>query len=135
MKNRILKPVALCAILAASLLAPAAQAASTAELVDFGKFEPPASGGEFVEVNIRSNLISLAARLAEKHEPDAAALLRSVHSVRVNVVGVDSENRPALQQRIQQVRTDLEAKGWERVVTARKDQDDVAVYLKMRAVE
>ena len=36
--------------------------------VDFGKFSPPASGGEFVEVHIKSNLISMAARLVEKSE-------------------------------------------------------------------
>jgi hypothetical protein len=44
--------------------------------IDFGSFAPPTGGGEFVEVNISSSLISLAARLVEKSEPDVAKLLK-----------------------------------------------------------
>src|SRR5437667_8634098 len=50
--------------------------------VDFGTFSPPASGGEFVEVHIKSNLISMVARLAEKSEPDVAELLRGLQLIR-----------------------------------------------------
>ncbi len=46
--------------------------------IDFGKFSPPGAGGEFVEVNLSSSLISLGARCLEKEEPDVARLLNSV---------------------------------------------------------
>jgi len=94
--------------------------------VDFGKFSPPGSGGEFVEVN----LISLAARLVEKEEPEVARLLSSVEVVRVNVIGLDDENRAEIEKRTQHIRKELESKGWERVVTAQKKDEDVGVYLK-----
>ena len=55
--------------------------------VDFGKFSPPASGGEFVEVHIKSNLISMVARLVEKNEPDVAELIRGLQLIRDNVIG------------------------------------------------
>jgi hypothetical protein len=37
--------------------------------VDFGTFSPPASGGEFVEVNLSSNIISVAARWCQGTKP------------------------------------------------------------------
>ncbi len=103
--------------------------------VDFGKFSAPASGGEFVEVHVKSNLIAMAARLTEKSEPEAAELLRGLQDVRVTVIALDDDNRAEIQKRIKQIRTDLDARGWERVVTAQKKDEDVGVYLKMRGAE
>ena len=98
-------------------------------LVDFGKFTPPGKGGEFVEVNVRSNLLIFAAQLVEKEQPDAAKILRSVQLIRVNVVGLTDENRTDLQKRIQNIRQDLESRGWERNVNVQsKDGEDVGVY-------
>src|SRR5438309_10301260 len=103
--------------------------------VDFGKFSPPASGGEFVEVHITSNLISMVARLAEKHEPEVAELLRGLHLVRVNVIGLDDGNRAEMEKRVKKLRSELDAQGWERIVTAQKKDEDVGVYLKTRGEE
>src|SRR6266446_1727517 len=98
--------------------------------IDFGKFSPPGAGGEFVEVNLSSSLISLAARFVEKEEPEVARLLNSVQLVRVNVIGLDDENRAELEKRTQKIRKELEGKGWERIVTAQKQDQNVGVYLK-----
>ena len=103
--------------------------------VDFGKFSPPASGGEFVEVHIKSNLISMAARLVEKSEPDVAELIRGLQLIRVNVIGLDDENRAEMEKRVKKIRSELDANGWERVVTAQKKDEDVGVYLKTRGAD
>ena len=103
--------------------------------VDFGQFSPPASGGEFVEVHIKSNLISMAARLVEKSEPDVAELIRGLQLIRVIVIGLDEENRAEMEKRIKKIRSELDAKGWERVVTAQKKDEDVGVYLKTRGAD
>jgi len=103
--------------------------------VDFGKFSPPASGGEFVEVHITGNLISMAARFAEKDEPEIAELLRGLQLVRVSVIGLDDENRAEVEKRVKKVRSELDAHGWERVGTVQKKDEDVGVYLKMRGAE
>jgi len=114
--------------LVAAGLAFAARADSPG-LVDFGKFAPPGKGAEFVEVNIRSNLLNFAATLVEKEEPEAAKLLRSVQLVRVNVLGLTDQNRDELQKRVQTIRQELEGKGWERNVNVqRKEGEDVGVY-------
>ena len=103
--------------------------------VDFGKFTPPSSGGEFVEVHIKSNLIAMVARLAEKSDPDVAELLRGLQLVRVNVVGLDDGNRGEMEKRVKNIRTELDSHGWERVVTAQQKDQDVGVYLKTRGQE
>jgi uncharacterized protein DUF4252 len=102
--------------------------------IDFGKFSPPASG-EFVEVHVKSNLIAMVARLAEKSEPEAAELLRGLQLVRVNVVSLNDENRAEMEKRIKAIRTKLDAQGWERIVTAQQKDEDVGVYLKTRGAE
>ena len=99
--------------------------------VDFGTFSPPKGDGEFVEVNVPTSLITLAARLVEKEEPDVAKLLNGLKLVRVNVIGLDQENRAALQKRAQKIREELAGKGWERIVTAQQKDQNVSVYLKM----
>src|SRR5262249_41506332 len=99
--------VAICAVLSAGVRAADLMPGE----VDFGSFSPRKNGGEFVEVNVPSGLISLAARLVEKDEPDVAKLLGGLKLVRVNVIGLDSENQPELQKRAEKVRTDLSTKG------------------------
>jgi len=99
--------------------------------VDFGSFSPPKDGGDFVEVNVPPNLIWLASRLVEKDEPDVAQLLSGLKLVRVNVIGLSDENRDEIHARAQKVRDSLAGKGWERIVTAQQNNQDVSVYLKM----
>lgn len=126
MKKLLYRPLTLALVTASLCLS--AHAASPG-LVDFGKFTPPGKGSEFVEVNVRSNLLAFAALLVEKEQPDAARLLRSVQLVRLNVVGLTDENREELQKRIQTIRQDLEGRGWDRNVNVQgKDGEDVGVY-------
>jgi Domain of unknown function (DUF4252) len=104
--------------------------------VDFGKFTPPDDGGQFVEIQINSNLLSLAAQVVEKQQPDAARLLRSVQLVHVNVVGLTDENRAEMTKRVQRIRHDLDAQGWDHNVAVQdKDGQDVGVYTKTRGGE
>ncbi len=99
--------------------------------VDFGAFSPPKEGGEFVEVNVPTGVIKLAAQIVEKQQPDVADILHGLQSVRVNVIGLDDENRPEVQKRAEKIRKELSGNGWERLVTAQEKDQDVSVYLKM----
>ena len=98
--------------------------------VDFGTFAPPGGGGEFVEVNLTSNLISMAARFVEKGEPEVAQLLNGVQLVRVNVVGLNDANRGELEKRTEKIRKELDGKGWERIVSVQQQEQNVGIYLK-----
>jgi hypothetical protein len=102
--------------------------------VDFGTFSPPRDG-EFVEVNLSSSLISMAARVVEKQEPEVAQLLNGLQLVSVHVIGLNDQNRSELQSRSQKIRKDLDSKGWEQVVTVDKDEQKVRIYLKTQNKE
>ncbi|HUD47143.1 MAG TPA: DUF4252 domain-containing protein [Candidatus Baltobacteraceae bacterium] len=99
--------------------------------VDFGSFSPPKGGGQFVEVNVPTVLINLASQIVAKDDPDVAKLLDGLKLVKVNVIGLDDENRPELEKRAQKLRQDLSAGGWVRVVTVQEKDQDVSVYLKL----
>ena len=98
--------------------------------VDFGQFTP-ASGAEFVDVNVPGSLITLAAKFVEKQEPDVAKLLNGIKMVRVNVLGLSDQNRAEVEARVKTVRSDLGSSGWERLVTVMNEGQDVGIYLKM----
>lgn len=102
--------------------------------IDLGKFTP-ASGAEFVEVNINSNLITMVSNLAKKAEPDVAEILRGLKGIRVNVLGLTQENREEITDKVTQLRSKLDTSGWDRVVTVMKDAEDVGVYMKMKGAE
>ena len=134
MKTNLRSTIGLAVVCAA--LSFNTQAAQRAEgRVDFGQFTPPAGGGEFVEVNLGSNLISMAARLTAKDEPEVTDLLKGIESVRVNVIGLDDGNRAEIETRIKGIRSQLETKGWERIVTVKEKDQDVGIYVKTRGQE
>ena len=113
-----------------------ALAAPPAGQVDFGKFAEAAAGGELVEVQVSSNMLSMAARLVDKQEPELGKLLRSVQLIHINVIGLTEENRAEMEKRMQRIRRELDAQGWERIVTAQKKSgDDVAVFARTRGEE
>ncbi len=131
MRTLLRRPFTLALVAASLCLTTYAEPSG---LVDFGKFTPPGKGGEFVEVHVKSNLLTFAAQLLEKEQPDAAKLLRNVQLVQVYVVGLTDENREAMQKRIQSIRQDLDGHGWERNVNVQgKDGEDVGVYTQTRA--
>jgi hypothetical protein len=100
--------------------------------VEFGKFNPPADGGQFVEVQINQNLIAMAARLVENSEPEIAKMLQDLHSLRVNVIALQEDNRADITKRVQAIRSTLKEQDWERVATVREKDQDVNVFVKMR---
>jgi len=133
MKTYSLLPVATAAALSFAVL----QAADTVSpgFFDLGKFSPPKSGGEFVEVNLKGNLLTMAAKIAARQEPEVGDLLRSIESIRVNVIGLDDSNRSDLTSRLNSIRAGLDSDGWERIVTVQQKGDDVGVYTKTRGAD
>jgi translation elongation factor EF-Ts len=122
------------AALAAATMMTAVQAAAGDGVIDLGKFMP-SPGAQFVEVNINSNLIAMVTNFAKKAEPEVAEILQGLKSIRVNVLGLNEDNRTEIQERITQVRSQLDKSGWDRVVTVIDKADDVGVYIKTKGAE
>lgn len=122
-----------CVIAVTSLLFTASlrAAESPAGLVNFGKFTKP-TNGELVEINLSNDMISMALQLAGKSQPDFTDALSGLHSIRVNVVGLDDQNREEVTARMKSVRDGLDAGGWQPIVKVQEKKDDVGIYLKTR---
>lgn len=122
--------------LAAALLMFSAVGADTAPAgyVDFGALKSSSSNTRFVEVNLKGGLLSMATRLARSQEPEIGDLLAGLKQVRVNVVGLGDDNRAGVQRQSTRLHEDLEARGWDRIVSVQKgnQRDDVAIYIKTR---
>src|SRR4026209_1794549 len=73
--------------------------------VDFGKLPASAltDSGEYVEVNLGRAVFAISGKLFEKSEPEVAGLLRGLHQLQVNVVGMADDNRPAIQEHIRKL--------------------------------
>ncbi len=123
--RRAAPAVALLALATSSVIA-----AEPVGAVDFGNIPGPSGHGEQVEVHVPRNLVSIAAKIVAKQEPEVAKLLGSVESVRVRVVSLDEGNRAAVQKRMGEIRADLTKAGWQRIVTVVDSGDDVAIYMR-----
>ena len=130
MKN-ILRQI--CAIAVASLLFTASLRAADSPpgMVNFGKFTKP-TNGELVEINLSGDTIAMALQVAGKGQPDLADALSGLHSIRVNVVGLDDQNREEVTARMKSVRDGLDAGGWQPIVKVQEKKEDVGIYLKTR---
>src|SRR5258708_16353898 len=108
MKHIIRNTVCL-AVFSALIATPLHAEKAAPGYVDFGKFSPAASGGEFVEVQVKSNLISMAARLAQKDQPEVAELIRGLQRIRDNVIGRDDQKRAEGEKPVKDIRRELDA--------------------------
>jgi len=104
--------------------------------VNFDRLSEPGQGTKYVDITLGRNFISLASRLVEKQKPEVGQLLRSVESIRVNVVGLTDENRKGAEKRVLAIRAQLDKQGWQRIVTVQeKGGEDVGIFIKARGDE
>ena len=79
----------------------------------------------------KSILTNLAAVFAKHEDPEIANLISNLERVRVNVIGLNDDNRAEATDHIESIRSDLDQAGWARVVSVReKAGDNVVVFLK-----
>jgi hypothetical protein len=132
--KEILRQTSVIAVVTLLLSVPVRAADSPAGVVNFGKFTKP-TNGELVEINLNSDTIAMAMQIAGKGQPDLAEALGGLHSVRVNVVGLDDQNREEVTARMKSVRSELDAAGWQRLVSVEEKKESVGIFLKSRGKE
>jgi hypothetical protein len=99
--------------------------------IDFGPLLAGAVGTKTIEINLPEPLLAFAATIAKCQDADAAALIKDLKHIRVNVLGLDDKNRADITARVQKIRTELAAQGWLRAVNVQDNGDDVAVLIKL----
>jgi hypothetical protein len=136
MKNslHLISVTALAVSLLASLPLDTGAASPLPGFVDFGQFTKP-TNGELVQINLNGDMIGMAMQLAGKAQPDFAEVLRGLHSIQVNVVGLDDQNREEITTRVKNTRSQLDKLGWQKIVSVQEKTEDVGIYLKTRGQE
>lgn len=130
--NTSLRSTFLAAACAAGLaLSATFVTAAPAGEIDFGTLLAGAVGTKTVEINLPEPLLAFAATIAKCQDADAAALIKDLKHISVNVLGMDDKNRADITSRVQKIRTELAATGWLRAVNVQDNGDDVAVLIKL----
>jgi hypothetical protein len=132
--KQILHQTPLIAVALLLISTPLRAADSPPGLVKFGKFTKP-TNGELVEIDLNSDTIAMAMQLAGKGQPELTEALGGLHSLRVSVVGLDDQNREEVASRMKAVRAELDAGGWQRIVSVEERKENVGIYLKSRGKE
>ncbi len=79
-------------------------------------------------------MLKLASVFTQNKDPEISAFIASLERVRVNVIEADGESRADAVTQVETLRADLDAKGWNRIVTVRESSgDDVAVFVQQGA--
>lgn len=110
-----------------------AEAAPAGEF-DFGGFAG-LEDTQAVEVNLGPGLINLASKVAGKADSQTGRLLGGLKAVRIHVFNLNNENRRTLEDRFAEIRKNLGDAGWERILMAKENRQDVAIYTKLRGGE
>ncbi len=96
--------------------------------VDFGELNSM-FGEPSVQIAVAGSLLGLVSALTASEDPEAAALLRRLHGVRVSVF----ENPVMSEGTVDYVKTissRLSKQGWESVVTVNSDDEQVRIFMK-----
>lgn len=128
--KKLIRPIVAAVALSATLAFTAR--AEEPGFVDFGKFTPTSSDKQFVEVNIKSNLIAMVSALTRKAEPEIAKAIEGIKQIRVNVLELADEGRDEVLQKVADIRQKLDKTGWDTIVTAIEKDQDVRVFLKLK---
>jgi hypothetical protein len=91
-------------------------------------------GEPTVQIAIGHSLLNMLGSLGANDDPDAAALLKRLNGVRVNVYETSGIAAGALDY-VKNVSSQLGRTGWESVVTVNSDEEQVRIFMKLNDEE
>ena len=119
--------VLLTALISLPLTAQESDLMSLPGYVDFGALDS-VYGEPRVRVNIGGTLLKFMAAVI-KDDPEAAALMRNLDGVRINVYSTSGQVDAAMEQ-IARVRQVLREEAWEPIVQVKEDAKEVQIFIK-----
>jgi len=100
--------------------------------LDFSALKGLPPSAESVEVYIKDPILSLVAALSKKEDPALAELLSGLKLIRVEAYTLNGSpgQTELITKALDQIRQALERHGWDIVVRAREEKEQVGVYMK-----
>lgn len=83
-----------------------------------------------VEINLEGALLRMVANALRQEDPEFAAMIRGLLSIRVQVVPLKGGKGEAIKPKIGRAVEWLEDKGWKTMLRAREADSEVYIYLK-----
>lgn len=99
--------------------------------VDFGELGS-IFGEPSVQIAVGASLLGLISSLGANEDPEAAALLKRLNGVRVNVYETTEMAEGAVDY-VKTVSSQLSQRGWESVVTVNSADEQVRIFMKLNS--
>lgn len=99
--------------------------------VDFGELGS-IFGEPSVQIAVGASLLGLISSLGANEDPEAAALLKRLNGVRVNVYETTEMAEGAVDY-VKTVSSQLNQRGWESVVTVNSADEQVRIFMKLNS--
>jgi hypothetical protein len=97
--------------------------------IDFGELTA-AYGEPKVNITIGGTLLNFVGAMAQKEDPEAAAMFSKLKGVRVSTYATAGDPAAALSQ-LKDVKSKLQSSAWEPVVQVNEDDEQVQIFLKV----
>lgn len=117
----------MCALLALPAMAQEDALKGLPGFVDFGELAS-IYGEPKVNISIGGALLNFVGIIAQKEDPEAAALFSKLQGVRVNVYGTDGNTGAAFDQ-IADVKSRLAGSNWQPVVQVNEEDEQVQIFM------
>lgn len=121
--------MAICALLAMPAMAQEDALKDLPGYVDFGEMNS-VYGEPKVNISIGGALLGFVGAMANKSDPEAAAIFNKLKGVRVSVYSIEGNSSAALDQ-VSKVKNTLIADDWEPIVQVNDDGEQVQIFIKM----
>jgi len=128
-KLRILLPCLFLPVLFITALAQGVDLKKYPGYVNLDEIEIPDKAGEVTEITLGPAMLKLAA-MADNGDKDLSETLAGLHGIQIKTFDIDSDEAAKLQPIMDKIESQLNQKGWERLVQVKGKDERTVVSIK-----
>jgi len=83
-----------------------------------------------IDIDLKGPMLKLISAATQKEEPEFSTMIAALHRIRVNVGNVEGQEKAVIRARLANASDELKAAGWELIIRAREDDEDVSILVK-----
>jgi hypothetical protein len=118
-----------CALLSLPAIAQEDELKDLPGYVDFGDLSAM-YGEPKIIINLGGTMLNFVGMMSSSESPETADMLSKLKGVRVQMFDIE-DNADAAKNQFKEVKSALNASGWEPIVQVNEDDEQVLIYMKM----